>query len=481
MKKVIAFILTLASVFMLSGCKAKNDDNSNSAIIEPNVTAGEIVAYQGVQQENELTFANAINIDNKYFIYYFFLGTISKVPLYTSVAMQYTYDTEVTFNFNKLTSESISNSISKSIATIDTHSYNGGFSVGYSQELSVEADLYLAKAKATLSATQETDHHWTNNWGSTVTDSETTATSYLTQYSNGYSEKVAFSELAGFNKGNYYRMSFYNTVSAFGVLAYDVMNNSYSAASDFFLEANSTIRVWEESAEAAFKYEQHKDLKFDVNQAIDYAENHKLELNVSKEEGEVLVPSKNYIATNPLSCKIDNKYNYDQPDPNGNNIHYSHNFNFGDFVIDGCVKSSAGKDTYNLIKNFNVELSFRLDYDSNNLPTQDNMVSRYVSIDTKQSGFYNLPWNVGERDVQKGMIVALVEYYDGSPSDKICITNAFDNIKGGSKVVIANEINKPCKVTIAICYELVQWAPGFLGIVDDYWMNWRINQTVYFN
>ena len=107
------------------------------------------------------------------------------------------------------------------------------------------------------------------------------------------------------------------------------------------------------------------------------------------------------------------------------------------------------------------------------------MKSRYVNSDEKQSGFYNLPWEVGERKVGKGMIVALVEYNDGSPSDKIIITNAFDGIKRGEEVVIANNIMKPCKISIAICYELVQWAPGFLGIVDDYWTNWRINQTFY--
>lgn len=87
---------------------------------------------------------------------------------------------------------------------------------------------------------------------------------------------------------------------------------------------------------------------------------------------------------------------------------------------------------------------------------------------------------MGERDVRKGMIVVLIEYEDQTPSDKICITNAFDNVKGGGKIAIASSIVKPCKVSIAICYELVQWAPGFLGIVDDYWMNWRINQTFYF-
>ncbi len=92
---------------------------------------GKIVAYQGAQQDNGLTFANAINIDNQYYFYYFYLGTVSKVPLYTSVALQYQYNSEVTFNFNELTSESLTNSISKSTATVDTHSYTGGFKIGF--------------------------------------------------------------------------------------------------------------------------------------------------------------------------------------------------------------------------------------------------------------------------------------------------------------------------------------------------------------
>ncbi len=395
------------------------------------------------------------------------------------MALQYKFDTEVSFEFSCLTNESISNSISKSKATIDTQSYTGGFKISFQQELSAELDAIFVKAKASLSATEETDHHWTNNWSTTVTDSETATSTYLSQFSKGYSEKVTFNEKSGFTKGNYYRMSFYDTLNAYGVLVYDIKNNLYSTTNDFFLEKASIVRVWEESNDSTFVYEQCKDLEFDVNLAIDYAEKHKLDLFPTETDSPTITPSTYYISTQPLSCKLDNKYNYDQPDQNANNIHFSHNFNFGDFVIDDCLKVNE-KDTYSLINNIQANVSFRLEYDSNNLPTQDNMTSRYVSSDQKQSGFYNLPWNVGERDIQKGMIVVLIEYYDGTPSDKKCITNAFDNIKGGTSITIVNNINKPCKISIAICYELEQWAPGFLGIVDNYWMNWRINQTFYF-
>lgn len=257
-------------------------------MINSSNASGKIVAYQGVQQENDLTFANSINVDNEYCIYYFYLGTISNVPLYTSVSLQYQYDTEVTFSFDKLTSSSLSNSISKSTETIDTGSKTGGFNIGFKQEFSAEAGKLLTKAKATFTATEEMDFHWTKNWGTTTTDSEAVTSSYLTQYSNGYTEKVFFSENAGFKKGHYYRMSFYNVVSAYGVLAYDVKNESYSTTTDFFLESNATTRVWEESVDPVFTYEQRKDLFFDVNQAIAYAESHKVDIGTTGETNAVM-------------------------------------------------------------------------------------------------------------------------------------------------------------------------------------------------
>lgn len=305
MKKFLncILILLLTICFWLSGCTPiDNNDNTNPENQKFNTTnmSGKLVAYQGVQQEDSLTFANAINIDNQYFFYYFYLGTISKVPLYTSIALQYQYNTEVTFTFNKLTSDSLSNSLSKSMATIDTHSYTGGFSVGFNQEFTTstevgaeaEAKIFGSHVKASatlgtslsLGATEETDHHWTNNWGTTATDVQAVTSSYLNQYSNGYSEKVTFSEDAGFTKGNYYRMSFYETVSAYGVLAYEVATNTYSTTTDFLLKNNSTVRIWEESTNEVFDYQQEKDIEFDVNAAIEYAESHKLELSSSSSE-----------------------------------------------------------------------------------------------------------------------------------------------------------------------------------------------------
>lgn len=258
---------------------------------------GKMVAYQGKQQENGMTFANAINIDNQYFFYYFYLGTVSKVPICSSVATEYKFDTEVTFTFNELTEKSITESTTKSRETINTHSYTGGFTIGFNQEFTVAAGKLLTKAQAVFNTSQETDHHWTKNWGYTATDSQTATSAYLTQFSQGYSERATFSKDSGFILGNFYRISFYDSVSAYGVLAYEVATNTYSTTTDFVLRNNSRVRVWEESKSEMFEYQQEKNLEFDVNAAIEYAESHKLEfISDSAELGDN--PNNPYLISN---------------------------------------------------------------------------------------------------------------------------------------------------------------------------------------
>lgn len=459
MKKFVFATATLmAFVCLFTGCK--NVDESGKSVVdlqdmEPPAKITMLTAYEGLPA-TEVSFENSFNIENKYYCYYFHLGTVANVPLYTSVAMQYLYDTKVTLTYSKLTSKSLQKSISEVSESIEMKSYtiNAQIGVGWS----------------ILSA--ELSGQWTQSWNNTVTISHETEQAYLSQFSDGYQEEIEFSEDAGFIKGNYYRLSFYETVDAYGVLVYDVATGEYFAANDFFLKNNTTVRAWETSPTGIFKYERQQNLQFDADQAVEYVNNH-------PEAVPPPAPSTYYISSKVLSCRLDNHYNYDDPDPNANDLHYSHNFNFGDFVLSGGVKNEDKQNTFDLIYPYKINISFRLQYDSDALPTQDNMTSRYLSIDQKQSGFYKLPWEVGERNVKKGMIVILVEYQDGTPSDKICITNAFDGKKGGEMISIAENLNKPCKVSIAICYELVQWAPGFLGIVDDYWMNWRINQTFF--
>ena len=186
----------------------------------------------------------------------------------------------------------------------------------------------------------------------------------------------------------------------------------------------------------------------------------------------------NYMTSKLLSCRLDNGYNYDDPDPNANDIYWRYDddeYGFGSFVLDNTLKDKSGSF---FIKE-GSSLAFMLDYPSDNFPIRATMTSRSISDDTANSlNLYKMPCEVGNRTVNKGLLVAYVEYYDGSPSERIIINNFFADKKAHEKIGIIEEIKKPCKVTISICFEFEMWAPSrFLGIIDNYWMNYRINQT----
>ncbi len=290
LKKVLALLLSLVFVFGFAACSSNNGGGGSSSpsdgdIIKPDQT-NKLLAYTSKQEsgDNGLVLSTKRNVNDEYFIYYFYLGVISRVPVYTSVAMQYEYDTTVKMSFEKINEESLSNSVSKSTEVIDTHSYTGGFDLDFEESITMGASALFASVKAEFKASQSVDQHWTNNWGSIVTESNSTTNSYLSRYSTGYEETVEFSEKAGFIKNNYYRMSFYETVSAYGVLIYDVKEETYYPTTDFFLKENTTVRVWEESTDGNFEYGNDDKLDFDINTAIAIAEENKLEIEDQEPE-----------------------------------------------------------------------------------------------------------------------------------------------------------------------------------------------------
>lgn len=460
MKKIVLFALCMLLCLSMAAC----DDKATSAIQSPNENNKlEVYNAKTLDTDNGLRFDHVENVDDEYYVYYFYLGKISQVPAYSSVAMQYNYDTEVTISFSSLTQESLTQTISKATEIIDTHSYTSGFQISLQE--------YIDAFYAGLSSEQSTDHHWTNNWGTTITESKTTTDSYIKEYGEGYSETVSFTKDAGFKKGNYYRISFYETVKAYGVLIYDVKKDIYTPASYAFMEKSSTVRTWEESADGIFAYESSDTIDFNVNAAIDYAKRNPPPKN--KGDLPLGVAKTAYVDTKSLSCGLDNGYNYDNPDKNGNNYHYSHDFIMGQFIIEGGIYADK---TVSLVQDNTISLGFRLEYDPSNLPLQDNMTDRYICKDGRFSNLYKMPWAVGEREVGYGILVALITYEDGTPSEKIYLENVFKDKKQGDIINIKSGIDKPCTVTISILYEVEMWAPGFLGIVDNYWMNWRINE-----
>lgn len=265
-----------------------NDNNNqgsstvNKYDIENINGAKTLRAYLGRQAEN-LELSNSINIDDRYYVYYFYLGTVERAPIYTATAVKYDFDTTFKFNFGKLTSEKMANSKSKVVEIIDTHSYTGGFNVGFQQNVELGAEFMGQDMNTSFTTNQSTDHHWTNNWGNTVTNSEMVEESYLSEYSKGLEISLSLDEENGFVKNYYYRISFYETIETYGVLVYDVNSTAkneiekYTVAYQNFIVSDNPTLIIEESEDGRFDYGDNTDIVFDVDSAINIASKNKPE------------------------------------------------------------------------------------------------------------------------------------------------------------------------------------------------------------
>ena len=184
-----------------------------------------------------------------------------------------------------------------------------------------------------------------------------------------------------------------------------------------------------------------------------------------------------YFDSKSLNCNNFNGFNYLEPSEKANDPHFSHEFIFGQLEVIGG--QCTGIDEFTTTGG-PISIGFKVNYDTDNLPVQDNMKSRSIN-DFKSTKYfdeyYDMPWDIGKIDTGKGLLVALITYDDGT-QEKILLENVFENKKADDIIIIKEGIISQCSIEIAIVYELVMWAPGLLGIDDDYWMQWRINDFI---
>lgn len=305
MKKwLVAFLcaMTMCSLCLgVAGCSKPNENASNGTNEGDNkiitaVNNQNVKTYLGVQDKNDLEFANSVNLDDKYHLYYFKLGTIQNAPIYSSIKFQYLYDTSVTVKFNKLTESKMEESFSRASENIINRAVSGSHTneVSAALEISREDSVKLSaeveglgvkvggayttthKLTESISATTSETVAWSVDWGSVTSESNGCVDSYLQSYSEGYEETVNFTESAGFKKGNYYKMTFCEQLISYGVLIYDVANDSYSISYQQMLSEDDPIRIWEESEDGTFEYSVANNLYFDVDKAIEFVKNNKV-------------------------------------------------------------------------------------------------------------------------------------------------------------------------------------------------------------
>ncbi len=253
--------------------KNSNDNvNSDNDLNIDNIGESMLLnAYVSEVNSNPLELYNIGSFDNDFFVFYYDMGFIKRAPVYTSTAIEYGgQDLSLKLSFSKLSEESLESSISTVVEKIDSHSYTGGFNLGFQQDVEVGAKKLGTGLKAKFTTSQSTDHHWTNNWGNITTSSESTKNSYVSTYGEGFEISLDVSENKGFRKGYSYRISFYETIRCFAVLFYDIKSDEFTLSYETMLVPNQTRLVIEESTDlfGDFDYNITKNIDFDVDDAI---------------------------------------------------------------------------------------------------------------------------------------------------------------------------------------------------------------------
>ena len=462
---VMIAVLVISLCFGLVGCSlfANDDDNQNTTTVTEvalDVNKADALSSQDMfevheKYEPELVYSFRDD-DNAYYL--FDLGKINNVPLegFSKVIHFVNHGQKVshTIETTSITATTVSNSVSTT--TEESVSVSTSQSVKLALEVG-KKDICKFSAEYANSRTK----------GESVTNAFSESYSKAEEYTNSNKTIVTMSFDEN-SKDGYYAYVWTGVIEVYAIVMKPLNKDEYIV--DYYSEVLTQwpdFYYFQNSSE--FVNYEYGTIEFEVPNNLALPNNHHPLWSTERRTV--------YLGTKPLSCDLDgpgDQFNPNKPDENGNNIHYSHQFEFGKFAIQNVVSTNSNE--YSLSGD-SVNISFRMTYDSSSLPLQDNMTSRAVEDDSNTGPFYDLPYDIGNRKVGYGLIVVLVTYEDGSPSERICIENAFKDKKAGELIDIVT-ISKPCTIDIAILYELVMWAPGFLGIHDDYWMNWRINQKI---
>lgn len=268
---IIALLLTLSACNFLGIPYGSNDIEISSDVIASNLPA-----YTAIQQEDGLTFANAINAENSFVYYYFYLGKLYNTPVFISESFCYDEDTSIAVEFPYSSELSnIGDYVSK------TSYYPSDVTYSSYGTLPSDASYYFSSIKYIYENQEECSGYnaayaWTEDWNGILENHNTYLNSYNKIYNSSdddlFSPKIDISEENGFVKGYYYRMAYYETVNVYGVLVYDVKNKTYYSTTDSFLLNNNFTRVWETSTNSYFSYSSNQKLSFNIAKAINYVE-----------------------------------------------------------------------------------------------------------------------------------------------------------------------------------------------------------------
>ena len=270
-KRIIVIIVLIFAIVFLCGCEitfgqSSNSDGSNThSDIQNYGGSMALDAYNVVEKKNEPELYGVAQFEDKvYFSYY--LGLVKRTPVYTSLIWQCTpQEYEINFQFDSLTSESLERDLTT--ARKKTVSLGSSASIGYEIGAKVNFGGVEFTGKESYSTELSAEYNDEHSVSETIKDG------YVKQYKEGYSFKLVPSKNKGFREGYYYRLSFYEAVKCYAILIYNTQTKTYTYTFDNVVLEKQRMVVLEESENGDFDYKVNPTINFDMEKAIEIAQN----------------------------------------------------------------------------------------------------------------------------------------------------------------------------------------------------------------
>ena len=280
-------------------------------------------------------------------------------------------------------------------------------------------------------------------------------------------------------KGNYYRMSFYETVKAYGILIYDVENNKYATASQTFLKSNSTIRLWEQSTDGSFDYEKTDKLNFDVESAIKYAQNNpplSVDVDNEKENLDTSKSQKISVIMDRYNCNDGNNYNKNEEEESANWRSRHNGFEIGQLNIYGCTQINKN---YIVSESDKFAIRYQVLQNTEDLPRVGTQLTHVENDSATQVTGTNINEKVGY-----GAYWVRITYTDDSQI-QYNKTDVLKNATNGTIVDIVTQDNLDAsktisKIDVVLVYELYAGLPRNRFSWWHEYTNWRCEYTYNF-
>ena len=468
MKKRVFWLLTIICCLtlvlgILVSCNSDEDDLQNNHMAEDPKHI--VITNNSVVNTTRYMTTSSQNVkpvksysDGTYNYLHFYLGNAENVPISYEIPYHYSgIDAEFEHSMVEVSRNMISSTSETCIENTTSEKHSAHVNIGG------EFDAFnVIEFNVQFGWKGE----WTSSHSVSTTDTQTTASEWVTEHST--TVRYSFDDSC---QNGYYRYTLFGVCDIYAVIAYQL--DTGTIYKDYVVCARPGSYYYG----IDYSETSHFDADENINKLVfDESVLENLELNADLENYN---PYQNPVRITMVRQGIadGNQYNPDKPETNSSFIGYHKNFELGELVASEC---RIVGNQYVVHDNADFALRYHLLQNPKDLPGDNSNITKDICDDSETSVYgTSISGRIG-----KGAYWVRVTYRDYSQEEytarnflATAVNDSYiDLIPAGS--LASNKT--VAKIEVVVVYEMFTGAPGFLGIWWKDYTNWRCTYTFNF-